>query len=482
MTILILVASCAIFSLAALTARSYAIASRSALIGSAATFVLSVMAVFFPDILGKAEGLSLSGWCAWMLLLVGFVQLAATAVSVRYLAFETQAKIVTENQARWYFALLPLFVMSMALALASDSLGLTWIAIEGTTLATTMLVAFYTKDGSLEAAWKYILVCSAGIAIGLVGILLLTYSAASGAGAEAAVTWSSLMSSASALPPQIVKLAFVFLFIGFGAKVGIVPMHTWLPDAHSRTPSPVSGMLSGVLLPVALAAIIKGRAVVDAVLGSSDWTNGFFLAFGTLSVVVSAAFMVRQGHYKRLLAYSSIEHMGLACFCLGLGPVGIPLALVHLSGHALVKSALFFGAGDILNAYGSSRFSKVSGVARALPGTATLFVLLLLMLLAVPPSPLFFSEFGIAIAGMAKAPYLTVLVLASIVIAAVSFFMHFFPMLFLGRADAMPRELAGDRRPTVVIMSLCALLVAAGGIALFIGFGWPALNGFLRAI
>ncbi len=486
MYIIFAVLAAAITALVCLFARNYRALTISAVSGSFVVFAFALISIgaWFGFIPGSMAWLKFDGFGAVMLALVAVVQLFATISSVPYLRAEIEEGTVTFSQARWYNALIPAFVISMILAVSVDSLGLMWIAMEGTTLATTMLVAFYTKEGSLEAAWKYILVCSAGIAIGLIGVLLIFYAAFLGSGSETvSITWTSLLASAHLLPPAVVKLAFVFAFIGFGTKVGMVPMHTWLPDAHGRTPSPVSGMLSAVLLPIALLIIYRAKVVVDAVLGSADWSNGFFIFFGALSVAVSVCFMVRQKNYKRLLAYSSIEHMGFAVFALGFGKLGVIFAMIHIIGHALIKSALFFGTGNILIAYKSTKFDKVAMVAKYLPRLSVLFVIALLMLLAVPPSPLFFSELGIFALGFGTHPLASAIVLAASVIAAGSFFMNFIPMFFLGHDDARPTHKEVEHwNATHTAIAAGLVLAVAFGVSLLAGSGREMLAQIISII
>jgi hydrogenase-4 component F len=487
MYIILLVFVAAITALACILLRSYRAVSIAAMAGALATFVLALCAVaawfgYFPV---GYDGLKFDGFGAVILMLIATVQLFAIAAGVPYIKEELEEGTITLLQARLYNALIPLFVIAMAVAVSANSLGLMWIAIEATTLATTMLVAFYTKGGSLEAAWKYILVCSAGIAIGLIGVMLFYYAVyLAGNGADVtSVTWTGLLAAAKTLPPAVVKLAFVFIFIGFGTKVGIVPMHTWLPDAHGRTPSPISGMLSGVLLSVALLVIYRAKVVVDTALGSSAWSNNFFIFFGALSVATPVCFMIKQKNYKRLLAYSSIEHMGLAVFSLGFGPAGAVFAMIEVIGHAFLKSALFFGTGNILLAYKSTKFEKVSAVARHLPRLAVLFTLALVMLLAVPPSPLFFSELGVFSLGFASHPYASAVVLLALVIAAGSFFMNFMPMLFVSHEHAQPEHYTKEHWNAVHTVMVAALVLAVGfGIALLVGPGQEMINRIISII
>jgi len=481
MYITLSVAILAVTALIVLLAKKRETMSAVSVIGTVISFAFLVAAVavgwgYMP---GTMSGVHIDGFGGIVLVLIGLVHLLAIWASSSYLKKEIEEGIVSLAQVRYYYALIPLFAISMIVAVSVNSLGLMWIAIEGMTLATTMLVAFYTKGGSLEAAWKFILVCSAGIAIGLIGILLFYYAIfLAGGGSEAvSISWSGLFAAAQTLSPSLVKLAFVFIFIGFGTKVGLVPMHTWLPDTNSRAPSPVSGMLSGVGEAVALLIVYRAKTVVDAVLGSSDWTNGFFLFFGALSVLTPVFFMIRQKNYKRLLAYSSIEHMGLAVFALGFGAPGFVFAVIHIIGHAFLKSALFFGTGNILLTYKSTKFEKVSGLSHYLPRLAALFVFASVLLLAVPPSPLFISELGIMALGFTNHPALTAVVLLGTIIASVSFFINFMPMLFVVRESALPARKEVETWNTVHTTLLVGVVLSVLlGLFLIVGSGQEVLR------
>ena len=325
-------------------------------IGSSMILCLTLM-IGFPALSGAVAGFQQTLWyidrlAGLMLLLIGVVQWGAMLASIPYLSEELHEKLVTVNAIRRYFFFFFMFVLALAGAVMADNLGVMWIMLEGTTLATTLLVAFYPREGSLEAAWKYVVLCSTGLSMGLLGLLILYAAVTNSGSAEgvAAMSASGLVGVASHLPAELVRIAFVFILIGYGTKMGLAPMHSWLPDAHSRAPSPISGLLSGVALITALFSVLRYKAIVDTALGGSMWTNDLFLAFGALSVAVPAAFVLLQQDYKRLLAYSSIEHMGLTVFAWGLGGVGVAAALIHMVGHALIKSMLFFGAGNIWSA------------------------------------------------------------------------------------------------------------------------------------
>jgi len=378
----------------------------------------------------------------------------------------------------------PLFVLSMLVAIFANNVGLLWVALEATTLSTTMLVSFYGKKSSMEAAWKYIMLCSTGIALGLFGILVMGY-AGSAAGLHEAEAFriNFLSDVAPSMNPGIVMWSFVFLFIGFGTKIGLVPMHTWLPDAHSKTPAPVSAMLSGILLNVAFFTLLRFKNIVDQTLGSSDWTNQFFLLFGVLTIMLPAIILLIQRNYKRMLAYSTVEHMGIMAFLVGLGPVGMIAFTVHMIGHALSKSTLFFGAGELLQRFESTKFHLVHDVMRRAPRTGFLFLVAALFLIAVPPTGLFLSEFVLVGLGMTTNPILTILAVLGITLAGLGLLKHLFEMLF---GPVVPEEKQDTPvetwNLTHTVMSLQLAIGLVFGIWVLFGDGWTVLSGISSSI
>lgn len=472
-TLLLLV--CIGSALAVLPMKRLGSLTRTAWVGSTFVMVLSLVGAW-PTLFHGSQDFLNGTWhvdpfAAFLVLLVGIIQWTATLVSLPYIQEEFHEKKITFTQARLYFLLVPLFVFSMILTLIVNNIGLMWVALEGTTLATTMLVAFYTTEGSLEAAWKYIILCSAGISLGLLGVLLMFYAAVSSGHLPDvnALTWTSLHAVATQLPPQIVRWAFIFIFIGYGAKVGLVPLHTWLPDAHGRTPSPISALLSGVLLNIALFAILRYRAIVDLSLGSSTWTNGFFLIFGTMSFLLPAAFILTQKNYKRLLAYSSIEHMGFMVFCFAFGLPGAVAALVHMLGHAFTKSLLFFGAGNILLRWKSTKIDHVGRVMKYLSYTGTFFLLGLLILLAIPPSPLFLSEYWGLMAAVHTHPVFVVLLLVVGTVIFAGMMRQIIPLLYAPRNEDVDQTLPGEKwnlSHAAMLIHVCILGAVGVGLLL----------------
>jgi hydrogenase-4 component F len=301
--------------------------------------------------------------------------------------------IVASGRLSRYFALFHAFLFAMLAAVTANSLGILWVAIEGTTLATTFLIAFFRRRESLEAGWKYLIVCSVGIALALFGTVLTYYSSVRALGdVSRALDVTQLLSVADRLDPHVLKLAFVFLLVGYGAKIGLVPMHTWVPEAYSEAPAPVTVMLAGVLETVAVYAVLRSKAIVDQAL-PPHFTGNLLLLFGLLSFGTAALFILIQRDYKRLFAYSSIEHMGLALIGFGVGsPGGVFGGLLHLLNHALAKSLAFFAAGNIHRRFGTRDIASVRGLAGAQPVTAAALLVAGLALVGMPPFSPFVSE------------------------------------------------------------------------------------------
>jgi len=296
-----------------------------------------------------------------------------------------------------YSALICLFLGAMSLAVLADNLGVLWVAVEATTVATAFLVGHNRTRGSLEAAWKYVVLGSVGVAVAFLG-LVLVYAASVAAG-RPTLSWVALTSSHLALDPSLVKVAGALAVLGFATKAGLAPMHSWLPDAHSQAPAPVSGLMSGVLLSVAFYAILRIQAVVNPVLGTG-LMRGLLVATGLLSLAVAAALIVRQRDLKRMLAYSSIEHMGLLALAAAVGgTVAIAAALLHVLGHGLAKSSLFVVSGRILVTEGTTQLARIRGLLVRHPAEAVPYLVGMAAMLGLPPFTLFFTEVAIMLAG-----------------------------------------------------------------------------------
>lgn len=345
-------------------------------------------------------------------------------------------------RVRLFFSLFHLFIFTMLLAVTTDNLGVMWVAIEGTTLATVFLVNLHNTRTSLEAAYKYLIVSSVGIALAFVGTALMYYAGATSfgyrSGGEIAVEWSVLCGVAASLNPQVVRLAFVFILIGYGTKAGLAPMHTWLPDAHSEAPAPISALMSGVLLNVGLYALMRFKAVTDAAVGV-EFASRLMLGIGLLSLAVAAIFLLTQRNYKRMLAYSSVEHIGIICLGLGFGGYwGTLGALLHLVNHALAKSLLFILSGNILLKYHTTEIRDVRGLLRAAPWTGALFLAGTLALIGLPPFAPFISEFIIFRAGLESNAWVAGAGIALLVVVFAGMLASVNRMLYGASPDAMP--------------------------------------------
>jgi hydrogenase-4 component F len=364
----------------------------------AAAVVLTVGVVL---ILANGTGpvVAADGWLrvdalsAWMLAVVG-------AVAVIALWGGAPMRNHSYASIGSFSALLSLFLAAMSLALVADNVGLMWVAIELTTITTAFLVASGEGRNSLEAAWKYVVLGAVGVAIAFLGVALL--AAASMTLAEPSVSWTMLMAHAGSLEPNLAKLAGALAVLGFATKAGLAPMHSWLPDAHSQAPAPVSGLMSGVLLSVAFYAILRVQAITDAVVGP-ELMQTMLLTAGLLSLAVTAGLVITQRDFKRLLAYSSIEHMGLlALGAAAGGPLAIAAVLLHILGHGLIKSTMFVLAGRISEATGSHDIADVRGLLGTRPDLGGPFLIGTAGLLGFPPFVTFFTEVAIIVAGFQR--------------------------------------------------------------------------------
>jgi hydrogenase-4 component F len=291
-----------------------------------------------------------------------------------------------------------LFLASMSLVILSRNFGLQWVAVEATTLASAPLIYFHRHRRSLEAAWKYLLICSVGIALALLGVFCLAQAAT---GVVGRLEIEALTARAGALEKHWLELAFIFLLVGYGTKMGLAPMHTWLPDAHSEAPSPVSALLSGALLNCAFLGILRIQQVAWAA-GHGAFGQQLLVVFGLASMGLAGVFILRQADYKRMLAYSSVEHMGILALGVGLAGSGAFGALLHAVNHSLVKALLFMTAGNILWAYRTKRVVEVTGIGRRIPATGLLWMAGFLAIVGSPPFGMFLSEFTILKSALAQ--------------------------------------------------------------------------------
>lgn len=366
-----------------------------------------------------------------------------------------------------------LFLSSMTLVCVSRDMGLLWVAIEATTLVSAPLISYHRHHRSLEATWKYLLICSVGIALALLGNYFLAFA---GHG-QVHLNFDSLVAGAGTLDPRWLKAAFLLLLVGYGTKMGLAPMHTWLPDAHSEAPSLVSALLSGALLNCAFVGILRSDFILSAA-GLESFSGGLLVFFGLLSMAVAAVFMIHQSDYKRLLAYSSVEHMGILSLGVGIGGLAATGAMLHAINHSLAKGMLFLVSGQILHAYGSKRTADVRHVLQRSPWTGVLWLAGFLAITGAPPFGLFLSKAAI-LKGMLEshrwgvaAGYAVVLIVIFIAMARI-----IFGMVFGQAENEKPDPPPRSREPLWLSVPAIALIAVVLALGLCIpGWMWEFLG------
>ena len=359
----------------------------------------------------------------FLVALTAFVAFTTSLFSRPYMRIEQAHGKLSVNMLRLYHSMYQLFSFTMLLALLTNNLGIMWVAMEAATLTTVLLVSLYRTPASLEAAWKYFILCSVGIAQALFGTILLYFAAEKVLGAGGtALLWTHLDAVKTELEPTVLSLAFVFLLVGYGTKVGLAPLHNWLPDAHAEGPTPVSAVLSGLLLNVALYAVVRSKVLVDGALGS-HFAGDLMMGFGLLSVVMAAFFLSRQKDVKRMFAYSSIEHMGLVTFAFGMGgPVATFAGMLHMTVHSLTKSAIFFAVGHATQKSGTQLMENIRGLIKTSPTIGWGLLIGVLAILGMPPFGVFASEFLIITTAMHTYPWTTPFLLIALGVAFAAIF------------------------------------------------------------
>jgi len=358
---------------------------------------------------------------AWVVLCAAIVYLLASIYAVGYMRLLNE-----EERLPVFYALFAGFALTTLLGPMMNNAGLYWIAIELTTLVSTFLVAFERAAESIEAAWKYIIVVSGGISLALLGTVLFYWGGSLVIGPSYDMTWAALRSAAPHMNPTLLTLGFLLVLIGYGTKAGLAPMHTWLPDAHSEGPTPVSALLSGALLNTAMIGIIRYLSVVDAA-GAGPLPRITLVALGIVSLIVAALFIVRQEGIKRLMAYSSVEHMGVIALGVGFGgALGIAGALYHMINHSLNKSLMFFGAGSMMRSFRTKEIRSIHLVSRRFPVVGALWLAGAVAITGAPPFGLFASELTILRAGLeTKAAWAAFVMAGLLIIIFVGFLNHF---------------------------------------------------------
>jgi hydrogenase-4 component F len=341
--------------------------------------------------------------------LTTFIAFTTSLFSASYIAHELDTGHLTPAYLRFYHAMYQTLMFAMNLALLANNVGLMWVAVELATLTTILMVGIYRTPAALEAAWKYFILGSVGIALALFGTILVYLAARSvvGEGLDA-MAWSVLVTRAGAFDPHLLNLAFVFLLLGYGTKVGLAPLHAWLPDAHAEGPTPISAVLSGLLLNVALFAVLRFKMIMTANPGALA-PGPLMVTLGLISVLFASFMLYRRTDIKRLFAYSSIEHMGIVTFAFGMGgPLANFAGLLHMVLHSLTKSAIFFCVGHIAQIKGTQTMSQIRGLTVSHPLLGWGLVLGVLSIAGLPPMGIFMTEFLIVTSTFARQPILAI--------------------------------------------------------------------------
>lgn len=404
------------------------------ILGSAATFIasvaLAVQVYFEGSMIAGGKFFFVDAFNVYLAVLTAFVSMTTAIFSRRYMRREREHGRVSHWGMRFYHAMFQLFIFAMLLALLTNNIGVLWIAMELATLSTVLLVSLYRTPTAIEAAWKYFILCGVGIAQALFGTVLLYFAAEKvlGEGGDA-LLWTNLSQVSGQLEPTVLRLAFVFLMVGYGTKVGLVPLHNWLPDAHSEGPTPISAVLSGLLLNIALYALVRCKVLVDLSTGT-NWAGNMMMGFGLISILVASFAILRRKDIKRMFSYSSIEHMGLATFAFGLGgPIATFGGLLHMFVHSLTKSSIFFTVGHACQMHGTQEMAKIKGLIKGNPLVGWGMMLGVMAIVGMPPFGVFTSEFLILTATMKDAPYLAPFLLLGLGVAFAALFRRVQPMV-----------------------------------------------------
>src|SRR5471032_3017194 len=352
------------------------------------------------------------------IVLTTFVGFTTSAFSASYIGHEIEIGRLTPTYVRFYHAMYQVLMFAMNLALVANNIGLMWVAIEIATLTTVLMVGIYRTHEALEAAWKYFILGSVGIALALFGTILIYMAARPviGEGASAMV-WTVLVAHAAKFDPALLNVAFVFLLLGYGTKVGLAPLHAWLPDAHAEGPTPISAVLSGLLLNVALYALLRFKMLL-ALNPAAIAPGPLLVTMGLISLIFASFMLYRRRDIKRMFAYSSIEHMGIIAFafCMG-GPLANFAGLLHMTMHSLTKSAIFFAVGHIAQVKGTQRIADIRGLSVSHPVLAVGLALGVFAIAGLPPFGVFTSEFMLVSSSFARQPLLAVVLVFGLLVA-----------------------------------------------------------------
>ncbi len=394
----------------------YRVGSLLNVLACALTFAAALALLVVPR--ARSELVIVDDFNIFFVVLTTFVGLTTSVFSATYIAHEIEIGRITPTFLRFYHAMFQAMMGAMNVALVANNVGLMWVGVEVATLSTVMMVGIYRTPEAIEAAWKYFILGSVGIGLAFFGTILiyLTAQEVLGEGLPA-MAWDTLAHNAARLDPSMMSLAFVFLLVGYGTKAGLAPFHAWLPDAHAEGPTPISAVLSGLLLNVALYALLRFKMVLAANPATLN-VGAIMMTLGLVSLVFAAFMLYGRRDIKRLFAYSSIEHMGVATFAFGIGgPLADFAGLLHMTMHSLTKSAIFFAVGHVAQVKATQRIADIGGLSVSHPVLAVGFALGVIAIAGLPPFGIFASEFMLVSSTFARAPLLAVLLIGGLLLA-----------------------------------------------------------------
>lgn len=450
--------ACAVLVLAILP--GYRIAAGVNVIASLATLLAGVSLLWAPKVM--SDLFIIDDFNIYLIVLNTFVGFTTSVFSASYIGHELETGRLTTPLLRFYHAMYQAMIGAMNLALISNNMGLLWVGLEVATLVTVMMVGIYRTEAAIEAAWKYFILGSVGISLAFFGTILL-YSAAQGALGDGlpALAWNRLQSSAAKLDPALLSLAFVFFLVGYGTKVGLAPLHAWLPDAHAEGPTPISAVLSGLLLNVALYALLRFKMVLGAN-PQAIRAGAIMMTMGLTSLLFAVFMLYRRRDIKRFFAYSSIEHMGIITFAFGMGGALANLAgLLQMTMHSLTKSGIFFAVGHVAQAKGTQRFKEIKGLSVSHPVLAWGLALGVVAIAGLPPFGVFMSEFLLVTSTFAQKPLLAVILVTGLLVAFGAMLLRLQDVLF-----GEPVGVSHKVRASYVPLFAHLLLVLVAGVYL----------------
>ncbi len=407
----------------------YRLTARFNVVAALFTFLTALSLFFVEPVSGQY--LLVDDLNKVFIVLTTFVGFTTSVFSASYIGHEIEIGRLTPVFVRFYHAMYQTLMFAMNLALVANNIGLMWVAVEVATLTTVLMVGIYRTHEALEAAWKYFILGSVGIALALFGTILVYMAARPviGEGLDAMV-WTVLVTRASQFDPALLNVAFVFLLLGYGTKVGLAPLHAWLPDAHAEGPTPISAVLSGLLLNVALYALLRFKMILAVNIGAIA-PGPLMVIMGLISVIFASLMLYRRRDIKRMFAYSSIEHMGIIVFAFGMGgPLANFAGLLHMTMHSLTKSAIFFAVGHVAQVKGTQKIADIGGLTVTNPVLGWGLMLGVVAIVGLPPLGIFMSEFLVVSSTFARAPWLTAILVLGILIALGGLFLRISVVMF----------------------------------------------------